>query len=106
MPLAPEIADCSWCGKEVELLRKESGFHVGVIQAYLSFYQVFQTDFLSLEDIAKLVGFSVEDTELAIMETANWLMANSPYRSLPRRCHVCDHALGPADLRYLKEPAS
>jgi hypothetical protein len=66
-----------------------------VVRAYASFYQIFGTDFLTLEEIAKLTGFSLEEAELAIMDAADWLMANSPFRSLPRRCLVCDHALGP-----------
>jgi hypothetical protein len=103
-PATPEVADCSWCGKEMKLLREESGFHVGAIQAYTAFYRIFGEEFVELREIARLVGFTVEDTELAIMEVADWLMANSPYRSLPRRCLVCDHAMGSEDLTHLKEP--
>jgi hypothetical protein len=102
----PLVAHCSWCGKEVDLLRRDSGFTRAQIRAYAEFYGIFGMDEHSLEKAAEASGLSNNDAEEAIMDIADWLMANSPYRSLPRRCLVCDHARGPEDFPFLKEGAA
>jgi hypothetical protein len=102
-PVSPEKADCSWCGREAELLQG-AGFHPEMVEAYTTFYGIFGTIPCSLQEMRKKIGLSEEDAQLAIVEIGDWLTANSPYRSLPRRCWVCDHAQGPEDLAHLKEP--
>lgn len=95
---------CSWCVKEVGFLHKASKFSPQDIQAYTSFYGVFGDDLKSVEDISGDVGYCCpDDTQEAIREVADWLMANSPYRSLPRRCSVCEHAVGFPEVAHLKE---
>lgn len=94
---------CTWCKKEVLFLQARSDFSREEIEAYAGFYGILDAEAWSLKDVARWLNLSLEDAELWIMEIADWLMANSHFRSLPRRCSVCNHAQDSEDLAHLKE---
>jgi hypothetical protein len=97
---------CTWCVKEMGFLHRASEFTPQDIAAYSSFYGIFGQDLESFSSLGAKVGYSAEVAREAVTEVADWLMANSPFRSLPRRCSVCEHAQGPEDLAYLREPVA